>query len=209
MNCKYCGKILSPKAASHQTYCSMNPNSKIVDRSGENNPMYGKIGKGSNQYIKAKKEGREVVISEETRKKLSKAHKGKHFTEDSKRKLSESMQRVVREKPESYSASNVNGRSKKIFYKNVWLDSQWEYEFAKWCDDNNIFWEKNKKSFEYEWNGIRLYYPDFYLKEYNRYVEVKGYVRDRDLAKWKVVPNLLVVKSNDIKLIRKGIFNLL
>lgn len=206
MNCKYCGKELKMKGTSHQTYCKENPNKKIVDRGGENNPNFGKA--SANQFIKAKEEGKEIEVSDETRRKLSKAGKGRTHSEETKRKMSETMQRVVRERPESYSATNVNGRSKKIFYKNVWLDSQWEYEFAKWCDDNLIHWEKNKKSFEYEWNGARLYYPDFYLKEYDRYVEVKGYERERDRTKWKVVPNLLIVKAYDIQLIRKGKYNI-
>lgn len=119
------------------------------------------------------------------------------------------MQKVVREKPESYSASNINGRSKKILYNDVWLDSKWEYEFAKWCDDNQINWEKNKKSFEYNWNGSRLYYPDFYLKDFDKYVEVKGYERERDREKWKVVSNLIIIKFNEIKKIRSNTFSII
>lgn len=208
MECKFCKKQLKTKGFSHQSYCFMNPNRKIVDKSGEKNPMYGKKGKGSNQFIQASKEGKEIRVSEETRKKISKVHKGRKLTEEHKKKISNIMQRVVREKPESYSASNINGRTKKVFYKNVCLDSQWEYEFAVWCDNNNIQWEKNQKSFEYEWNGKRLYYPDFFLKDLNRYVEVKGYERERDGAKWKVVPNLLVVKAYDIQLIKKGKYSI-
>lgn len=207
MNCKYCGKELSSKGASHQIYCKENTDRKIVNRSGEKNPMYGK--NGSNQYTKAKKENKEIILSDETRIKLSNAKKGKKLTGDHKKKISETMKMVVREKPESYSASNVNGRSKKIFYKNVWLDSQWEYEFAKWCDKENIKWSKPKTGFEYEWNGKRIYYPDFYLKEYDRYVEVKGYERERDQAKWKSVPNLVVIKIDEIKKIKEGTFNLI
>lgn len=206
MECKYCKKQLSSKGASHQTYCSMNPNRKVVDRSGEKNPMYGKQGKSSNQYIKAKKEGKEITVSEVTRQKLSKAGKGRRYTIEQRNKMSEIMQRVVREKPESYSATNVNGRSKKVSYKNVCMDSQWEYEFAVWCDKNSIQWEKNKKSFEYEWNGKRLYYPDFFLKDLNRYVEVKGYERERDHAKWESVDNLIIIKHYEIQKIRKGSF---
>lgn len=206
MNCTYCGKELKLKGASHQTYCKKNPNKKIVNRSGKNNPNFGNV--GTNHFVKAKEVGKEIKVSEETRIKLSKAGKGRRYTEEEKKKRSEIMKRVVRENPESYSASNVNGRSKKIFYNGFWLDSQWEYEFAVWCDNNYIQWEKNKKSFEYEWQGKRLYYPDFYLNEYDRYVEIKGYERDRDKAKWSVVTNLIIVKLKEINEIRNNKYRL-
>jgi hypothetical protein len=206
MNCIYCKKELSPKGLSHQIYCKDNPNRKVVYRSGDRNPMYGK--KGSNSYIKAKNEGRTYKISEETRQKLSKASKGRILTEEHKNNLSSAMRKVVREKPESYSGSNVNGRTKKSEYNGFMMDSNWELEFAKWCDIENIKWIKPKTGFEYEWNGKRLYYPDFYLPELDIYVEVKGYQRDRDLAKWSVVPNLIVIKVNEIKKIKEGNFKL-
>ena len=54
--------------------------------------------------------------------------------------------------------------------------------------------------FEYEWeNKIHLYFPDFYLPDYDIYIEVKGYERERDRCKWKVVPNLLVLKKKEIE----------
>ena len=210
MECKHCKKeCKNPNSLrNHERLCKFNPDRQIVK---SNFIKYNEIRKelglaGTNQFVKAKQEGRTFNVSEETRKKLSESARGKNYTEERRKKHSETMQRVVREKPESYSASNVNGRSKKIFYSEVWLDSLWEYEFAKWCDDNNISWEKNKDSFEYDWNGKRLYYPDFYLKELGYYVEVKGYERERDLAKWKVVPNLLVIRRKEIEEIRKGNF---
>lgn len=210
MNCKFCERKCknANSLRNHERLCHNNPNRQIFDRAGEKNPMYGKTHKGSNQHTKAKKEGRTVIISDSTRKKLSESAKGKKHTEEIKKKISETMQRIVREKPESYSASNVNGRSKKIWYKDAWMDSSWEYEFAKWCDSNQVQWEKNKKSFEYEWDGLRLYYPDFFLPKLNMYVEIKGYERERDLAKWKVVPNLLIVKAYEIKKIKNGTFKI-
>jgi hypothetical protein len=118
------------------------------------------------------------------------------------------MKRVVREKPESYSASNVNGRVKKVLYKGVLMDSKWELEFAEWCDKESITWGKNTLGFEYEWNGNRIYYPDFYLKDLKRFVEVKGYERERDLIKWKSVPDLIIIKIEEIKKIREGKYKL-
>ena len=206
MNCIYCEIELKPKGISHQIYCKKNPNRKIIDRSGDKNPMFGKS--GSNQFVKAKNDGLLIEVSKETREKLSKSSKDRVYSEEHKKNLSETMKRVVRENPESYSASNVNGRSKKFLYDGVMMDSSWEFEFAKWCNDNELKWIKPTNGFEYEWNGSRIYYPDFYLTELDIYVEVKGYVRDRDLFKWRSVPNLIIVKSNDIKKIKNGTFKL-
>jgi hypothetical protein len=107
--------------------------------------------------------------------------------------------------PESYSASNINGRTKKILYNGFIMDGSWELEVAKWLDNNKIKWTKKIKGFEYEWNGKRIYYPDFYLLVYNVYLEVKGYERERDKAKWKAVDNLIVLKKREINMIKNNI----
>jgi hypothetical protein len=215
MNCKHCNKNCKNKNSltQHEIRCKENPEAvKVVSNFTAYNEKIknGEIRKEfSNQFTKAKKLGLpKPIFSEESRNKISLGWKGKKHTIESIEKLKSSMQRVVREKPESYSASNVNGRSKKILYNGSWMDSKWEFEFAKWCDDNKIGWIKNKKSFEYEWKGKRLYYPDFYIPSIDQYVEVKGYQREMDIEKWKAVPNLIVVKSKEINEIRKGTYKL-
>lgn len=80
---------------------------------------------------------------------------------------------------------------------------------AKWFDENNIKWKHESKSFDYEWNGTRKYFPDFYLPDFDVYVEVKGYETERDLAKWKNIPNLVVFKLNEIKQIKNNTLGLL
>jgi hypothetical protein len=181
MNCIYCLKELNSKGLSHQLYCKGNPNRK--DRVGTNNPNYGNLGK-------------------------SNSNKCRKYTTEQKERKSVEMKKAVKDHPESYSASKVNGRCKKSEYKGFKMDSSWELEFAKWCDSQNIKWIKPKNGFEYEWNGIRTYFPDFYLSELNVYIEVKGYQRDRDLAKWKSLDNLIVIKSVEIKKIKEGTFKL-
>ena len=61
--------------------------------------------------------------------------------------------------------------------------------------------------FEYEWNGKRTYFPDFYIESMDMYVEVKGYETERDRAKWlQFKGKLRIIKEEDIKQIRKGCF---
>lgn len=120
------------------------------------------------------------------------------------------MQKAVRLYPDSYSSSNVNGRVKKVKYKDILLDSQWEVDFAIWLDKNGIIWERPNTGFEYDYKDKKhIYYPDFYLPQLDIYVEVKGYKRERDEYKWKSLTNLLIIKHKEIKDIRLNKFNLL
>ena len=207
--CQYCGRKCKNlnSLRQHEIRCKENPNHiKIVS----NWAAYNKIRKPTNQFIKAKELGLDPpIVSKETREKFSKIWKGKQHTEEEKKKLSESMKNAVIKYPDSYSSSNVNGRVKHYKYNGFILDGKWELEVAKYLDSKNIKWEKPKNGFEYEWNNsIHIYFPDFYLPEYNYYIEVKGYQRDRDLYKWKVVDKLIIIKEKEIKDIRNNIYDI-
>lgn len=211
MLCKFCERKCknANSLRNHERLCKENPDRQILV---SNFIAYNQKRKlegipGMNHFIKAKLEGRVIEITDEYRKKISDSRKGRILTEETKRNISLGMQKAVRENPDSYSSSNVNGRFKRTFYNGVWLDSNWEFIFATWCDENSIVWEKNKISFEYEWNGNRLYYPDFYLSEFDIFVEIKGFERERDRIKWTVVPNLIVLKKKEIENIMKGKFH--
>lgn len=208
MNCKYCNAekhIYGLK--NHEMYCKLNPDRK--DKSGKNNPMFGKSGiSSSNQFIKAKKEGKEIQISELTRSKISEGMRGKKLSAEQKEKISESMKRAVLNNPDSYSASNVSGRTKTVEYKGFKLKGKWEIETAKWFDSKGIKWTNIIQiPFEYFWEGsIHYYFPDFYLEELDLYVEVKGYERERDREKWKSVERIIILKKEEIQRIKEGTY---
>lgn len=89
------------------------------------------------------------------------------------------------------------------------MDSSWESIFANYLNKNNIKWIKNKKPFRYTFeNEEHSYYPDFYLEDFNLYVEIKGQETERDKAKYKVVDNLLVLRAKEIDEINKKKFNI-
>ena len=207
--CQYCGRQCKNlnSLRQHEIRCKLNPDK--IDMSYIK-PGHSKGHKGTNQFIKAKELGLEKpVVSEETKYKLSKIQKGKSHSLEFRQKLSESMKKAVIEHPESYSSSNINGRVKHYEYNGFILDGKWELDVAKYLDSKNIKWEKPKKGFEYEWNNsIHLYFPDFYLPEYDYYIEVKGYQRERDLYKWKVVDNLLIIRKDEINEIKNNNYNL-
>lgn len=208
LKCKYCGKECKNKnsLAQHEIRCKLNPNK--IDLS------YIKIGhsfghRGGNQFTKAKEECKEVIISEETRKKLGNYWRGKQHTEIEKQKISEGIRKAIINNPESYSSTNVNGRVKHYLVNGIKLDGLWELEVAKYLEKNNIKWERPKNGFKYIWNNSEhIYFPDFYLPEYNYYIEVKGYQRDRDLYKWKSVEHLIIIKQKEIENIRNNKYDI-
>lgn len=217
--CRYCGKECKNDNSlrQHEIRCKENPNKIDLTYLPDIWKKYNaevKCGlrtkSFSNQYIKAQLLNLEKpVVSDETRIKLSIANKGRTWSEEKRKVHSEIMKRVVRENPDSYSSSNVNGRVRHIKYKDIMLDSKWEVIVAKFLDEHNIKWSRPSNSFEYFWNNsYHSYYPDFYLEDYDTYIEVKGYVRDRDYYKWKVVNNLIVITRKEIKEIESGSYRL-
>lgn len=81
-----------------------------------------------------------------------------------------------------------------------------EKQFAELCDKFSIKWVKNSTIFftyANKNNKESKYYPDFYLEEFDIWVEVKGkYYFDEinDPLKWKAVKNIEIIWADDIKL---------
>ena len=163
-----------------------------------------------NQWTKAKETGIPYVIKDATRSKLSNAAKNGNIKKWSdpefRKKHSEAMKRAVEKYPESYTSSN-RGRTKQIIFDGIKFQGKWELEFYQYCKANDITIERSNEWFEYEWNGSRKYFPDFYLPDLDMYIEVKGYETDRDRAKWRDFPKKLkVIQKQDIMNIREGCF---
>jgi hypothetical protein len=215
MECKYCDKLCKNDNSlrNHQRLCKLNPNRQILPFNLNLNGWRERVSMGletvSNQHIKAKERGEILIVSEETRNKISKSSKGKQLTKEHKDKLKIAMKNAVLKNPESYTASNVSGRTPIIEYNGFKLKGTWELEVAKWLDKNNIKWTNKIKPFEYEWeNFTHLYFPDFYLMEFDKYIEVKGFERERDKCKWKVVKDLIIIKKDEIKKIKNNEYKL-
>ena len=209
--CKYCGKVCKNKnsLAQHEIRCKENPNK--IDLDYLTNRDYSQINVNpSNQFIKAKQLGLPIPkMSDETKQKISNVWKGRKHTKETKEKISKTMQQVVKDKPDSYNGVNINGKVKKYKYNNVSLDGSWELLVAQYLDFNNIKWERPHKGFEYIWNNDKhIYYPDFYLTDYNMYIEVKGFETERDYIKWKALSNLIIIKRKEIDDIKNSQYNI-
>lgn len=85
--------------------------------------------------------------------------------------------------PQGWHESPIAG---KVHYQ-----SSYEHKFMIWLDTNNIVWQKCKEKFPYIKNDGKKhnYNPDFYLPDYDLYLEVKGMIRKNDPAKFEAFPD--------------------
>ena len=211
--CDHCGKTIlngGSLAVHEKYYCKLNPDRKekksnFIEynrrvKSGEVQKEF------TNQHLKAWANGTQVIVSEETRKKISDKAKHQVWTEERRQNHSLSMRNAVVEHPASYSAHNVVGRTKRIEYNGMMVTGKWELEVAMFLDRKGVEWTNYVKPFKYFWGEkIRNYFPDFYIPILDLYIEVKGFQTERDEAKWGVVENLMIIKDGEIKDLRKGI----
>jgi len=109
-------------------------------------------------------------------------------TEDTKKLLS----KIVKERYSNGWESKA-GRCEKIEYVSesagkIKVDGKWELQVAMYLDKIGVNWIRNKKRFKY-WNDIKnresTYCPDFYVKNWETYIEVKGYETELDRIKWR------------------------
>lgn len=146
-NCKYCGKECK-YLIQHEIRCSKNPN-KLT-------PVYLLRSKNSNQFTKAKEEGREIIVSDETRKKCGETFKGKHHSEETKQKISKSRKQYLNEHPDKVGFI-INHSSKQSY-----PEKYFEELFIK----ENIPLKYHKQVDRYE--------LDFYNEDLMKYVEIDG-----------------------------------
>ena len=103
------------------------------------------------------------------------------------------------------------GRAKKVQYEskmagNICVHGTWELKFAKWCDDNEVQFVKNKIGFKYMYSDGKehTYFPDFNITKLDLFVEVKGYETEKDKMKWSQFPyKLVVLKREQINRLNK------
>lgn len=115
-------------------------------------------------------------------------------------KQSRTMTSIVNAKLDAGTWHNSFARARKQTYAGQSFDGMWEVHLAKWFDQNDIKWERNKLTFPYTYDKPRKYIPDFYLPNIDCFVEVKGWKTAKDEAKWKAFPrNLIVLSGHELK----------
>jgi hypothetical protein len=107
--------------------------------------------------------------------------------------------------------NNLYGKtpiSYKIIWKNNKFKSFWEYRFAMWCILSNIKWEYEPKAFDVKYKkAFKSYTPDFYLPEFDCWIEIKGWWREDSLIKFKKFK--IQYKNINIKVFDKQMLKML
>ena len=107
---------------------------------------------------------------EKQKEAIKKALMGHKISEETKKKISLTEKRSTR----------IYKHKTKYFYNNIYFRSNWEISFVKWCEKENLKYEYEPKRFNL---GEINYIPDFYLPDWNFWVEVKGYWDEKSKLK--------------------------
>ena len=152
-----------------------------------------------NQKVSKKIKGTKLNLSDEQRKAISerfKKNKGRKFSEEAKENMRkgalkrapaslETRQKLSKSlKGKTGGFKNFGGSGKKGTFEGYLYQSSWELIFIKYCLNNGIKFRRCNEHFDYVFEGKKhKYYPDFYLIDEERYVEVKGFPSKRTDAK--------------------------
>ena len=181
MRCVYCN-LDKPNVNSlrnHERLCKQNPNRQEHPRGN-----LGKIGwnRGSTKFSDER-----ILKASQKCSNTMKGRKGRSQTTETKEKLS-------RIRVESLNENAFY--SKRTKYKNVTLDSSYELILAEDLDRNGIIWIRPKSLVWLDGSQKRRYIPDFYLPEFDVYLDPKNdYLIKKDQRKIDAV-----VKFNNVKI---------
>lgn len=224
--CKFCKKsILKPENKFCNSSCAAKFNNKgrifSVERknsihtglvkfysSGKGSELakvYGKLKQGWRHSSISKKKISDAVKarSPEIRMRAAAKLRGRPLSKETKQKISLKA-----------SARGGGGRCKWYNVAGQKVQGTWERNIALVFEKLNIHWEKlktNKHTLEYIVdNRIRNYTPDFYLKDYALFLEVKGFWWGDDKRKMEIIfktypnINLRIIEEKEYNRIMQG-----
>lgn len=102
---------------------------------------------------------------------LSELKKGHKVSDKTKKLLSERRIEYLESNPHVKWYTVNNG------IKDIKVQGNWEKTVAEWLNSLDIKWDRKRISYD----KTRTYTPDFWLPDYNFYIEVKGWFRDYDI----------------------------
>lgn len=170
--CEFCSDIRKNaiSLSQHRVRCKSNPNRKL---SG-----FGKVKFDAwNKGLSKDTDSRVALQANTLRVRLETGEtKQSKKTPDGLRRLSEAAK-----------ANGLGGYrphpNKGQWYGGTWFDSKWEVRVATSLDENDISWERPKSGFVWTDSGNK-YYPDFYLPDFDVYLDPKNsYLRVKDAVK--------------------------
>ena len=187
--CPICNKIYSKMGISthiwrtHKEGKNHNPNNGF--KKGRNAWNKGLTKKSDNRILKQANK-----ISEEYKS-------GKRISSWTGRKHTVETIKLMKEK--CGGIRKGSGRGKSGWYKGYWCDSSWELAWVIFNLENNVKFERNKKSFKYIYENEEYnFYPDFIIED--TYYEIKGYMDNKNKAKLKYFKEKIkIVDKESIK----------
>ncbi len=112
---------------------------------------------------------------------------GHKHSEETKRILSMKRTHFL----ETHPGNNIDWYIVNNGEKDIKVQGKWEKEVAEWLNRSLIKWDRHRVKYD----NHRTYTPDFWLPEHNCYIEVKGWMKKRDIDKMKKV-----IKETGIKI---------
>lgn len=193
--CKFCGKVCknANSLRNHERLCKSNPEHQVSSWIKFNHER-GAWNKGLTKETdeRVRRYGKTTSTRYKGTGKFSHPHSEEH-----KQKMRElAIQR------------HLGGwhTSRTFDYKGIKLDSQYELDVAKELDENQIKWERPTYFIWKDENGIEhRYYPDFYLPEYNVYLDPKNdYLINNKSVRFGITDTekiKLVCEQNEIRIV--------
>ena len=163
--CKFCGKSCKNENSqrNHERLCPKNPDRKYVSHTIGHKAWNKGLTKATDERVRGYSET------------FSKRYKG---TELGKLRLGHPCSEEHKAKMRDIAFRRHLGgwhTSRSIEYNGIKLDSEYELMVAKELDSNGIKWERPSYFLWADDSGIKhRYYPDFYLKEYEVYLDPKN-----------------------------------
>lgn len=190
-HCKYCNRIFNKIGPLHfhENKCYNNPNRTRAWNYGLTKETDERIMKYTNTRIENIKSG-DIV------------NWNKGLTKESDKRIMEyaiKTSKTINNKISTNNWHNSFSKTRTQQYKGINMMGNWEVEFAKLLDKRNILWKYTEDKFDYLFNNsLHKYNPDFYLPEYDLYIEIKGYPTLKDFSKWKSISNLNIYFGDDL-----------
>lgn len=112
----------------------------------------------------------------------------------------------------SQSLENRGGRSKWFEVSGIKVQGTWERDIAEKLDELSVRWTKIR-NFPFRYlknNKVHRYSPDFYLPDFDCYLEIKGYWWGNDREKMSLVraqnpdKKIIVIEKDEYKRIMQG-----
>ena len=184
--CTYCNKVCKNQNSlkNHECRCKSNPN-RVYKSYTVGLTAWNK-GKTKKTDDRVKKNAESISSAYKTGKVIS-WNKGKTKNDSIIIKsASENISRTVQNKVENGTWHSSFSKTHTYIYKGVKLMGTWELKFAMYLDSKSIKWSRPVNRIPYIFENKNHYYtPDFYLSDYDLYIEIKGMPTEKDFAKWR------------------------